>query len=143
GTRDPPRLLTHPKRALCPTPAPPPPATPADDRFPQSEAPPTHGPDPPEDPDVVAKMESFLGTMAAGRQVTGWAGSPGTVPDVPPRSQRIPPPSHIAGYEVLGVLGRGGMGVVYKALQPGLKRLVALNVVPPRDPAAPDPSPHF
>src|SRR5262245_22022882 len=114
------------------------PASPADDRFPQSEAPPTHGPDPPEDPDVVAKMESFLGTMAAGRQVTGWAGSPGTVPDVPPRSQRIPPPSHIAGYEVLGVLGRGGMGVVYKALQPGLKRLVALKMILHADHAGPD-----
>jgi eukaryotic-like serine/threonine-protein kinase len=38
-------------------------------------------------------------------------------------------PPEVAGFEILGLLGRGGMGVVYKARQIGLNRRVALKMI--------------
>src|SRR5262245_62029521 len=83
----------------------------------------------PEDlaPDDPALQEELRQRINRRKQLRGVFDTPtlGEI-DIPAAAPVLP---DVTGYEIMEVIGHGGMGVVYKARQIGLNRLVALKMV--------------
>jgi formylglycine-generating enzyme required for sulfatase activity/predicted Ser/Thr protein kinase len=85
-------------------------------------------------PELAAEVQRYLDEIAWIQALLGAANTSGRRPESTSGDGGEPlpissPPQRLAGYELLGVLGRGGMGVVFQARQENLNRMVAVKML--------------